>query len=131
MIIAFHFLLSFQAHELAGITGSEVLLLITMGDSVQSYTTPKLADVVAEQAGKFLIIKCLYDAKKVTPSSSATVSSGWIIAFFYIMAENIEKDAVQRRQHSFEGITFLRDEDERHAALTSRFQKLRQKVSFE
>jgi len=106
-----------QAHTLAGVTGSDVVLFLIREspDRVQTYVTPKLSALTEEEGGRALILKCLYDAEKLKlPAGPSTTT------------KRAEEDALQREPRSFDGIIFERDEDKRLEELKKRFLELRQ-----
>jgi len=112
-----------NAHQLAGVTGSEVILVLELKGQIHAYTTPKLSALVNETQGKTLLVKCLYDAHKLALDKIAQVAAKAAEAKADGAAP--AEEPVQTKQRSFEGITFVRDEDGRHAELKTRFGALR------
>eukprot|EP01126_Amoeba_proteus_P029493 TRINITY_DN2909_c0_g2_i5.p1 TRINITY_DN2909_c0_g2~~TRINITY_DN2909_c0_g2_i5.p1 ORF type:complete len:120 (-),score=24.70 TRINITY_DN2909_c0_g2_i5:397-702(-) len=49
-----------RAHELACLTGSEVVVILTCKDRVISYATPALQPLLGEESGRAIIVKCLF-----------------------------------------------------------------------
>jgi len=111
-----------EAHELAGVTGCEIILAMVRKGQIHAYTTPKLSALVNESQGKTLLVKCLYDAHKLPLENIAQAAAKTAEA----KADgNNTEEPVQTKPRSFEGIEFLRDEDARHLELTKRFGALR------
>eukprot|EP01124_Arcella_intermedia_P017901 TRINITY_DN24883_c0_g1_i1.p1 TRINITY_DN24883_c0_g1~~TRINITY_DN24883_c0_g1_i1.p1 ORF type:complete len:196 (+),score=52.15 TRINITY_DN24883_c0_g1_i1:75-662(+) len=109
-----------DGHELAGKTGSEVLILITRDEQLYSYTTKNFRPIVTERDGKNLIVKCLWD--KIGHKVEAMVKD----RDPNMPRESPEK-TVEMSEKTFESIEYIEDEDERYEVLKSKFMELRTK----
>lgn len=109
---------------MAGVTGCEVLLAVTCAGQMHAYTTPKLDPLVKDDAGKTLLVKCLYDANKLSLDKIAQASA---LSAQKTAETGAKPEPVTAKTRSYEGLVFERDEDARHAQLTRRFTELRQR----
>jgi len=109
-----------MAHDLAGRTGSEVFLILTIEERLYSYATGRFKPLITEKDGKTLIVKCLWE--KVSAKVEEMVK--------YRNPADVKEDpekTVEMHDKDFESVPFIENEDERYEYLKSKFMELRDK----
>jgi len=107
-----------KCHELAGKTGSEVLIIITLEERLYSYASPKFKPLINDKHGKTLLIKCLWD--KISYKVEERIKNRDPNA----PKEDAEK-SVEVEERSFESVVYIENDDERHEFLKQKFLELR------